>query len=157
MQNKLNELKELFTQELQNTNTQESLESLEKEFLGKTGKLKEILKGIKDLSPEEKKVIWPEANKLKTFIEWEIQTKSQKLEEVKFAKIEEEEAIDVTLQYPSENKWHKHPISITSNLLEEIFISLGFKVEDGPQVEDEVHNFDKLNSNLRFFRALNLQ
>jgi phenylalanyl-tRNA synthetase alpha chain len=59
--------------------------------------------------------------------------------------MEEEEALDVTLQYPSEKKGHKHPISITSNLLEEIFISLGFKVEDGPQVEDEVHNFDKLN------------
>ena len=55
MQNKLNELKGLFTQELENTNTQENLELLEKEFLGKTGKLKEILKGIKDLSPEEKK------------------------------------------------------------------------------------------------------
>ena len=145
MQNKLNELKVLFSQELENTNTQESLELLEKDFLGKTWKLKDILKGIKDLSPEEKKVIWPEANKLKVFIEGEIQSKSQKLEEERFAKMEEEEAIDVTLEYPSENKGHKHPISITSNLLEEIFISLGFTVEDGPQVEDEIHNFDKLN------------
>ena len=145
MQNKLNELKELFTQEIVNINSQQDLEILEKEFLGKTGKLKAILAGIKDLSPEEKKIIWPEANKLKVFIESEIQTKSQKLEEEKFAKMEEEEALDVTLQYPSEKKGHKHPISITSNLLEEIFISLGFKVEDGPQVEDEVHNFDKLN------------
>jgi phenylalanyl-tRNA synthetase alpha chain len=59
--------------------------------------------------------------------------------------MEENEALDVTLQYPSEKKGHKHPISITSNLLEEIFISLGFKIEDGPQVEDENHNFDKLN------------
>ena len=145
MQNKLNELKKLFSQELENTNSQEKLELLEKDFLGKTGKLKEILKGIKDLSPEEKKVIWPEANKLKLFIESEIQTKSSRLEEEKFAKMEEEEAIDVTLQYPSKNKGHKHPISITSNLLEEIFISLWFKVEDGPQVEDEINNFDKLN------------
>lgn len=145
MQNKLNELKELFIQEIVNINSQQDLEILEKEFLGKTGKLKAILAGIKDLSPEEKKIIWPEANKLKVFIESEIQTKSQKLEEEKFAKMEEEEALDVTLQYPSEKKGHKHPISITSNLLEEIFISLGFKVEDGPQVEDEVHNFDKLN------------
>lgn len=145
MQNKLNELKELFTQELENLNSQDLLETLEKEFLGKTGKLKAILAGIKDLSPEEKKIIWPEANKLKVFIESEISQKSTKLEEEKFAKMEEEEALDVTLQYPSEKKWHKHPISITSNLLEEIFISLGFKIEDGPQVEDEVHNFDKLN------------
>jgi phenylalanyl-tRNA synthetase alpha subunit len=57
MQNKLNELKELFTQELENINSQNLLEILEKEFLGKTGKLKAILAGIKDLSPEEKKII----------------------------------------------------------------------------------------------------
>lgn len=145
MQNKLNELKSIFSQELENINSQDLLEALEKEFLGKKGKLKAILAWIKDLSPEEKKLIWPEANKLKVFIEWEIQTKSKKIEEERFAKMEEEEAIDVTLEYPSEKKGHKHPISITSNLLEEIFISLGFKVEDGPQVEDEVHNFDKLN------------
>ena len=145
MQNKLNELKELFIQELENTNSQDVLETLEKEFLGKTGKLKAILAWIKDLSSEEKKIIWPEANKLKVFIESEISQKSTKLEEEKFAKMEEEEALDVTLQYPSEKKGHKHPISITSNLLEEIFISLWFKIEDGPQVEDEVHNFDKLN------------
>jgi len=145
MQNKLNELKELFTQELEKINSQDILETLEKEFLGKTGKLKAILAGIKDLSPEEKKIIWPEANKLKVFIESEISKKSKKIEEERFAKMEEEEALDVTLQYPSEKKGHKHPISITSNLLEEIFISLWFKIEDGPQVEDENHNFDKLN------------
>jgi phenylalanyl-tRNA synthetase alpha chain len=40
---------------------------------------------------------------------------------------------------------HKHPISITSDLLEDIFISLGFRVEDGPQLETEEFNFDKLN------------
>ncbi len=145
MQNKLNELKELFLTEIENTNSQENLETLEKDFLGKTGKLKEILKWIKDLTPDEKKIIGPEANKLKVFIENEISEKSKKLEEEKFAKMEEDEQIDVTLQFPSKEKWHKHPISITSNLLEEIFISLGFTVEDGPQVEIEEYNFDKLN------------
>jgi phenylalanyl-tRNA synthetase alpha subunit len=57
MQNKLNELKKIFSEELENKNTQELLETLEKELLGKTGKLKAILAGIKDLSTEEKKII----------------------------------------------------------------------------------------------------
>jgi len=51
----------------------------------------------------------------------------------------------VSLEFPSKSKGHMHPISITSKLLEDIFISLGFKIEDGPQVEDEEHNFDMLN------------
>lgn len=71
--------------------------------------------------------------------------KSHELRETAFAQQESEEKIDVTLSYPSKDRGHKHPISHTSELLEDIFISLGFKVEDGPQVEDEVHNFDKLN------------
>jgi len=145
MQQKLAELKELFISELKTIQEVHQLEELGKEFLGKKGKLKAILAGIKDLSPEEKKIIWPEANKLKVAIETEIETKFHEIEEARFAKMEEEEELDVTLQYPSENKGHKHPISITSNLLEEIFISLGFKIEDGPQIEDEEHNFDKLN------------
>lgn len=145
MQQKLVELKELFISELESIQEVNQLEELWKEFLGKKGKLKAILAGIKDLSPEEKKTIWPIANKLKVSIEAEIETKFHAIEEARFAKMEDEEQLDVTLQYPSNQKGHKHPISITSNLLEEIFISLGFKIEDGPQVEDEEHNFDKLN------------
>lgn len=145
MQQKLAELKNLFTSELENITESSELENLEKEFLGKKGKLKSILAGIKDLSPEEKKIIGPLANTFKVAIETEIQVKFQTLEEERFAKIETNEQIDITLQYPSQHKGHKHPISITSNLLEEIFISLGFTIEDGPQIEDEEHNFDKLN------------
>lgn len=145
MKEQLANLKNEFIENIKSINSAENLENLEKDFLGKKGKLNEILKGIKDLSNDDKKIIGPEANKLKVFIETEVEKKQTKLEEAKYARIEEEEKIDVTAEYPSKNLGHKHPISITSNLLEEIFISLGFKVEDGPQVEDEEHNFDKLN------------
>ena len=63
----------------------------------------------------------------------------------KFKEIEKKEEIDVSAEFPAKDRWHRHPISITSNLLEEIFISLWFKVEDGPQVENETLNFDMLN------------
>lgn len=145
MQQKLDKLKELYEQQIQDITSQETLEELKKDFLGKKGKLNEILKGIKDLSIEEKKVIGPAANTLKVFIEEASNEKALELEEAHFAEIEKEEEIDVTLQFPQKNLGHKHPISITSNLLEEIFISLGFKIEDGPQIETEEFNFDKLN------------
>jgi len=145
MKEQLANLKNEFIESIKAINSTEELEILEKDFLGKKGKLNDILKGIKDLSNEDKKIIWPEANKLKVFISEEVSKKEEEIKEAQFAKMEEEEQIDVTAEYPSKDKWHKHPISITSNLLEEIFISLGFKIEDGPQVEDETHNFDKLN------------
>ena len=145
MQNKLLELKENFLTSINKIDTNLSLEELEKSFLWKTWKLKEILKWIKDLSVEDKKIIGPEANKLKIFIEEKIIEKKVEIEEVKYEKLEDEEKIDVTLRFPQKNKGHKHPISITSKLLEEIFISLGFKIEDGPHIETEEFNFDKLN------------
>jgi phenylalanyl-tRNA synthetase alpha chain len=145
MKEQLVNLKNEFIEKVAIISSYENLEELEKDFLGKKGKLNDILKGIKDLSNEDKKIVWPEANKLKVFIGEEVEKKQAELEEAKYAQIEEEEKIDVTAEFPSKNLGHKHPISITSNLLEEIFISLGFKVEDGPQVEDEEHNFDKLN------------
>ena len=142
MQNKLHELQKLFSEEI---TTSTDLEQLEKDFLWKKGKLNDILKWIKDLSNDEKKIIWPEANKLKNFILGEIAKKQKKQEESWFKEQEEKEKIDVTLEFWKQARWHKHPISITSELLEEIFISLGFKIEDGPQIETEEFNFDKLN------------
>jgi len=145
MKEQLVNLKNEFIENVATISSREKLEKLEKDFLWKKGKLNGILKCIKDLSNEDKKIVWPEANKLKIFIWVEVEKKQAELEEAKYAQIEEEEKIDVTAEFPSKKLGHKHPISITSNLLEEIFISLGFKVEDGPQVEDEEHNFDKLN------------
>lgn len=142
---KLKKLKNEFLNELKNIKNKIDLENLEKDFLWKTWKLNEILKWIKDLSVEDKKIIWPEANSLKVFIDEEINKKNIELENLRFEQVEKEEKIDITLEFPSKDLWHKHPISITSNLLEEIFISLWFKVEDGPQIEIEEYNFDKLN------------
>lgn len=73
MQNKLVELKDLFISNLKLVKNNEELEKLDKDFLWKKWKLNEILKWIKDLSVEDKKIIWPEANKLKIFIQWELE------------------------------------------------------------------------------------
>ena len=100
---------------------------------------------MKDLSLEEKKTVGVRANELKNELKAALHKKSQELEDVYFAEIEAREALDVTLSYPSKKRGHKHPISHATELLEDIFISMGFKIEDGPQIEDEEHNFDKLN------------
>ncbi len=145
MQEQLQQLKDLFISNLDKIQNISELENLEKDFLWKKWKLNDILKWIKDLRDDDKKIIWPEANKLKNLISDQIKQKEIEIENKKYDNIEEEEKIDVTAEFTSKNLWHKHPISITSKLLEEIFISLGFKVEDGPQIETEEFNFDKLN------------
>lgn len=94
---------------------------------------------------EEKKTIGVRANELRDSFTLALEQKSREIEEAAFAKLETQEAIDVTISYPSAALGHKHPISHATELLEDIFISLGFTIEDGPQIEDERHNFDMLN------------
>jgi len=145
MKEQLQTLQAEFDSALSNITTPEALKELESEYLGKKWKLKAILAGVKDLSIEDKKTVWVAANSLKNTILNSLWAKAQEIENEYFKQIEWKEALDVTLKYPSKNLWHKHPISHATELLEDIFISLGFKIEDWPQVEDELHNFDKLN------------
>lgn len=145
MIDKIKQLKGEFVEQLDKIDIIEKLEILEKEFIWKKWKLNEILKGLKDLSNDDKKILWPQANNLKLFIEDQLNKKTIQIKEEKFTKLENEEKIDVTAEYPLKDLWHIHPISLTMNLLEEIFISLWYKIEDWPQVEIEDYNFDKLN------------
>lgn len=145
MNKQLDEIKKYFLDNLLNIQSHESLKDLENDILWKKWKLNDILKWLKDLSVEEKKEFWLASNELKKIIQDQIENKKVQIEEIQYKKIEENETIDVTLNYPSKDKWHLHPISLTSKILEEIFISLWFRVEDWPQIEKEEYNFDKLN------------
>jgi len=145
MQNKLDNLKKSFLEDLEKLQNRDEILDLQNKFLGKKGELKAILAGLKDLSIEDKKSIWQSSNILKNFIADKLEEKTIFLDKKAFDEVWDKEAIDVTLDFPSTEKGHMHPISITSKLIEEIFISLGFKVEDGPQIETEEFNFDKLN------------
>lgn len=141
----IGQLKEEFIKQLSEIHQYDTLKELEGKYIGKEGVLKTILAWIKDLSPEEKKTIGVEANTLRVFIEESVKEKQEFLKKEAYATQEKKEEIDVTLEYPLEDLGHTHPISLASELLEEIFISLGFKIEDGPQIETEEYNFDKLN------------
>jgi len=81
MKDKLLQLKVDFEAELGDISTLDATDELEKKFTGKSGALKEILKGLKDLPVEDKKIIGPEANKLKVFIESAIADKKVAIEE----------------------------------------------------------------------------
>lgn len=85
------------------------------------------------------------SNELKTFVLEQIDFKNIEIDNKLFEEINQNEKIDVSIEFNDIKKWHLHPITHASNLLEDIFISLWFKIEDWPQVEIEEYNFDKLN------------
>jgi phenylalanyl-tRNA synthetase alpha chain len=118
------------------------LGALETEYLGRKSELGDILKGIKDLSPEEKKTVGPLANEARRSLEMAFVEAKTRIES---ASLGEEEWIDVTAPGKVPMLGHLHPITRIEHEIEDIFTRLGFEIADGPEVEKEFYNFDALN------------
>ncbi|HBV57658.1 MAG TPA: phenylalanine--tRNA ligase subunit alpha [Candidatus Magasanikbacteria bacterium] len=123
------------------------LEVLENKLLGrKNGELTGLLKGLKDLSSEEKRIVGQAANDVKQAIESAWAEKKLELSRVEWVKSSEKESVDVTQSaLPLSKCGHFHPITLVKNKLEDLFISMGFMVLDGPELESDYYNFTAVN------------
>lgn len=123
----------------------EKLNEIRVAYLGKKGELTTVLKSMKDVVPEERPKVGQMVNEVRALIE-------ERLEETKTAlarKAREEqmkrEVIDVTLPAKKANTGHKHPNTIALEEVERIFVGMGYEVVEGPEVEYDLYNFEKLN------------
>jgi phenylalanyl-tRNA synthetase alpha chain len=123
----------------------EAVELLRVEYLGRKGKLTEILKGLKDLSVEEKKDVGFLANEVKTEIENAIFEKTSEIKSRGFADLANKESLDVTYPGSFVPVGHLNPLTQIAQEIEEVARSMGFLIAEGPEIEDEFHNFDALN------------
>ena len=123
----------------------DKLNSLRVEYLGKKGKLKTILKTLGKLSPEERKEIGQLANRIKEQLEDLIKKKEAQLKEKALEEELKKERIDITLPSAWIEAGSSHPVISTLVEISQIFISMGFSVAEGPEVEKEEYNFDMLN------------
>lgn len=139
---KIKKIKEEALDKISLVNSPEKLEDLRVFYLGKKSEFNKILKGLKDLSSEEKKEIGPLANAAKGEIQKSIEDKNSELEESQDA---EKEWIDVTAPGKRIKKGHLNPLSIVQRDIEDIFTSMGFEIADGPDVDTELYNFDAIN------------
>ncbi len=113
--------------------------------LGRKSPLTEILKGIKDLDAEGKKIVGQEANKAKQALIDLLDKRQAEISSQHFKNIGKTEAIDVTLPGRDQEKGHKHPITQMTELCEDIFQTMGFEVYYPFAVDDDYHNFETLN------------
>ena len=123
----------------------DELRNIEVEYLGRKGKLTDVLRGIKDLSIDEKKIIGTLSNQIKTELENEISEKRKTLENVVIEKELSKEFFDVTIPGAVREIGHVHPLSQLQEEVERIFSQMGFAIMDGPEVESEYYNFEGLN------------
>jgi phenylalanyl-tRNA synthetase alpha chain len=121
------------------------LEAVDNQYFGrKDGELNNVLKGLKDLSIEEKKEIGALANQIKEDLTGIIATKKSNLERAAINEKLASEWLDVTL--PTKNdRGHLHPSAQVQYELEDIFKSMGFMIGDGPELESDYYNFEALN------------
>lgn len=122
------------------------LENAKARYLGKAGRVTELLKGLGALSPEEKKTRGAEINQAKGRIEAALNAAREQLAEAELAAQLRAEALDVTLPGRARGPGGLHPVSRTIERIEAIFGSMGFDVAEGPEIETDWMNFTALNS-----------
>lgn len=145
MVERINELKLQAKERISLASSSNDIENLRVEYLGKKGKVVEILKDLKNIEPEKRKEIAMVANQAKDEIEKNLELKKEEIKEKEYEnKINNTKKVDLTL--PTDlNIGSLHPITIVQKEVEEIFESMGFTVEDGNEVETEYNNFEAVN------------
>jgi phenylalanyl-tRNA synthetase alpha chain len=123
--------------------TAQEAEDLRIKYLGRKGVLTEILRTISGLSDEEKKEVGQRANIVKIECGVKIDEKKRELETISTKAASRE--LDVTLPGARPKLGSVHPITKTMSRIDEIFVSLGFGIEEGPEIETEFYNFEALN------------
>ena len=131
--------------EIQSAYDMDALESLRVHYLGKKGLLTEQLKELGKLSKEQRPAVGQKINLIKGRIQQALEEKKFHLKESAINEQLKSETLDVTLQGRGQNLGSLHPISHTLARIEEYFQRYGFVVEEGPEIEDEFHNFAALN------------
>ncbi len=122
-----------------------ALDQVRVEFLGKKGKLTDLLKGLGKLSAEDRPAAGARINEVKQHLQVQINVRRDSLENAAVEEQLAKESVDVTLPGRGEESGGLHLITHTMERIESFFTQVGYKVEEGPEIEDDYHNFEALN------------
>jgi len=139
------ELRRKYDGELKNVNSLSLLNDLRVNYLGKKSKIQEFSERLRELSNEDKKEVGKAINDTKNYFEYSLNELRINLELSELNSKLTKEKIDVTLPGTKLNSGIVHPITRVVNDIEELFISMGYDVLDGPEVESDLYNFEMLN------------
>lgn len=138
-----------FLSAVQGLTTEADLLNLKSDYLGKKGQVSQVLAGLRNATAEERKTIGPAANGLKNLIQERIGEKIQMLEIEQINEKLEKNKIDLALtddvMGSTPHAGGLHPRTLIQREIEDVFLSMGFEILDGPHIEDEFHNFEALN------------
>lgn len=146
MKEKLSKIREKTLLDINKVSSLDELDQLRVKVLGKKGELTEVLRGMGAVAKEERPVIGKMANEVREAIEEELENIKSKLKEKVQEKKLESEKIDISIPGRRKDLGHGHPLISVMEELEDLFLSMGFSVVEGPEIETVENNFDALNS-----------
>ena len=145
MKERLEQIKSEAFAQIEASNVPEKLQEVRVKFLGKKGELTAVLKGMKDVAPEDRPKVGQMVNEVRSVIESYLDEVKEKMERSIREEKMKAEVIDVTLPSKKQEMGHRHPNTIALEEVQRIFIGMGYEVVEGPEVEYDLYNFEKLN------------
>ena len=145
MKEQINKINAQAKEEILSCKNIQDLTELKIKYLGKKGELTAILKGMKDLSPEERPIIGELVNNVRNELDVIIKTKEEEFKKEELNKKLEREKIDISLPSKKQVRGSKHPMNLVIEEVEDLFVSMGYDVVEGPELETDEYCFKKLN------------
>lgn len=145
MSDALEQLVEKADSAIQSASDLKTLDDLRVSYLGKKGEITQRMQSLGKLAPEERKEAGKLINNAKQAVQNAIEARKSALQTEELNAKLAQEAIDVTLPGRGQERGGLHPVTRTLQRIEELFAQLGFEIAEGPEVEDDFHNFEALN------------
>ncbi|SDW69001.1 phenylalanyl-tRNA synthetase, alpha subunit [Marinococcus luteus] len=142
---RLEELQQEALQQIEEAGDTKQLEQVRVKYLGKKGPITEVLRGMGQLSKEERPVVGQKGNEVREAIQERLEKKTKTLADEALKEKLEKETLDVTLPGRKVQRGAKHPLTSVVEEIEDIFIGMGFEVTEGPEVETDYYNFEAMN------------
>lgn len=145
LKDRLEEIRQNGIEQIQKATDSKVINDIRIKLLGKKGSITEVLRGMRDLSKEERPKVGELANKVRDDLSAAISKRQGELEIKKMAQKLDEEKIDVTLPGSPVKAGQPHVLTQVIDEIEKLFLGLGFQIVDGPEVEEDHYNFERLN------------
>jgi phenylalanyl-tRNA synthetase alpha chain len=145
MKDKLQAIKDEALKSIEEAKDLKILNDIRVNYLGKKGELTGVLRGMKDLSNEERPVIGQLANEVRNIIEETLEGAKTNLAKIERERKLTQEVIDVTMPAKKQEMGHRHPMNIVLDDIKAIFMGMGYEIAEGPEVEKDYYNFEALN------------
>lgn len=145
LEKKLHQLQQQAVEAFSAASDVAALDAFRVQFLGKKGQLTALLKGVGQLSPEQRPLFGKKVNAVKAVLASTLEKCQQTLCAQEEMAAVQAQRIDVTLSGRTSSQGHTHPLQMGLDEISAIFSSMGFEIAHGPEIEDEFHNFDALN------------